>query len=139
MKASLFIFLLALVQINAIAQDTLAPELTLETDVLNYGTIEFGSEGVKELKLINTGRAPLVIWNVQSSCGCLVSTWPKEPIPPGQGAVIKFKYDTRSGRTRIDKSVTITSNARTPTRVIKVIGTVKAKPAEEEPAPPGEK
>ena len=66
----------------------------------------------------------MIISNARGSCGCTVPTWPKEPIKPGTEGVIKVKYDTnRPGP--INKSVTITSNAKTPTKVLRIKGNVE--------------
>lgn len=102
-----------------------APVMTFETEVIDYGTIEQGADGVREFKFKNTGKEPLIISNSRGSCGCTVPTWPKEPIKPGESSVIKVKYDTkRLGA--INKSVTITSNSSTPTKVIRIKGQIVA-------------
>ncbi|PCJ23908.1 MAG: hypothetical protein COA97_10745 [Flavobacteriales bacterium] len=118
-----------------------APTMTFETDVIDYGTIEQGADGVREFKFTNTGKEPLIISNARGSCGCTVPTWPKEPIKPGESSVIKVKYDTkRLGA--INKSVTITSNAATPTKVIRIKGKIIApqtSPVKENAGAPTEK
>ncbi|MCB9360100.1 MAG: DUF1573 domain-containing protein [Flavobacteriales bacterium] len=102
-----------------------APVMTFETEVVDYGTIEQGADGVREFVFTNTGKEPLIISNSRGSCGCTVPTWPKEPILPGEKSVIKVKYDTkRLGA--INKSVTITSNASEPTKVIRIKGNIIA-------------
>ena len=112
------------------------PEIAFETEVINYGTIEKGADGVREFKFTNTGKSPLIISNARGSCGCTVPTWPKEPIKPGESSAIKVKYDTnRPGP--INKSVTITSNAKTPTKVLRIKGNVevpKTSPEKDVPA-----
>lgn len=113
-----------------------APEISFETEVINYGDIEKGADGVREFKFTNVGKSPLIISNARGSCGCTVPTWPKEPIKPGESSVIKVKYDTnRPGP--INKSVTITSNAKTPTKVLRIKGNVQVpqtSPEKEVPA-----
>lgn len=100
-----------------------APVMSFESEVVDYGTIEQGADGVREFKFTNTGKEPLIISNARGSCGCTVPTWPKEPIKPGESSVIKVKYDTkRLGA--INKSVTITSNASTPTKVVRIKGKI---------------
>ena len=106
-------------------QNENAAVLSFEEEVVDYGTIEQGADGVREFVFTNTGKSPLIISNAVGSCGCTVPTWPKEPIKPGQKAAIKVKYDTkRIGA--INKSVTITSNATEPTKIIRIKGTVVA-------------
>ena len=113
-----------------------APEIVFESETIDYGTIEKGANGVREFKFTNTGKSPLIISNARGSCGCTVPTWPKEPIKPGESSVIKVKYDTnRSGP--INKSVTITSNAKTPTKVLRIKGNItvpQTSPEKEMPA-----
>lgn len=115
----------------AVIENPNAAEITFEEEVIDYGTIEQGADGVREFKFKNTGKEPLVISNARGSCGCTVPTWPKEPIKPGESSVIKVKYDTkRLGA--INKSVTITSNAKTATKVVRIKGKIIA-PAAVEP------
>ena len=52
-------------------------EITFETDVIDYGTIKKGDDGLREFKFTNTGSSPLFITQVRSSCGCTI---PKKPI-----------------------------------------------------------
>ena len=107
------------------AQNPNAPTIEFESEVVDYGTIEQGADGVREFKFTNNGKEPLLISNARGSCGCTVPTWPKEPIKPGESSVIKVKYDTkRLGA--INKSVTITSNAATPTKVVRIKGKIIA-------------
>jgi hypothetical protein len=139
MKKVLLTFsLLAFVAVGANAQTTAtpaaaevkvqnpnAPTITFESEVVDYGTIEQGADGVREFKFVNNGKEPLIISNAKGSCGCTVPTWPKEPIKPGESSVIKVKYDTkRLGA--INKSVTITSNAATATKVVRIKGKIIA-------------
>ena len=75
------------------------------------------------MKVIVTGNAPLVITKINSSCGCTVPEWPKEPIAPGKTGKIQVKYDTtRVGPIR--KTITVLSNSDTPTKVLKIKGTI---------------
>lgn len=141
-KVVMALLMMVSVAITAKAQETVTPDpmnpnapvMTFESEVIDYGTIEYGSDGVRTFKFKNTGKEPLIISNAVGSCGCTTPSWPKEPIKPGETAEIKVKYDTnRVGN--IDKNVTITSNASTPTKVLKIKGTVKPAPAQNTPAP----
>ena len=49
--------------------------------------------GVRVFEFTNTGNAPLIITNVQSTCGCTVPSKPKEPIMPGKSDKIEVKYN----------------------------------------------
>ena len=102
--------------------------ISIDKEVHDYGTIEQGADGTSVFVITNNGTAPLIISLCKGSCGCTVPQCPKEPIPPGGTAEIKVKYDTKRVGP-INKSVTITSNAdNEPRKVIRISGTVKAKP-----------
>ncbi len=105
-----------------------AAEITFVKTVHDYGTIVQGSDGACEFKFTNTGKEPLILSRPQSSCGCTVPTWPQEPILPGKSEVIKVTYNTNSIGP-INKSVTVTSNAKTSRVVLQIKGSVVAKPA----------
>ena len=100
------------------------PQITLDKEVHDYGTIKQGANGTSEFTIKNTGNAPLIVSRAKGSCGCTVPEWPKEPIMPGESAVMTVKYDTkRIGA--INKSVTISSNAtNAETKVVRIKGTV---------------
>ncbi len=99
------------------------PKIKFETETVDYGTIEKGSNGLREFKFTNIGKDPLILSNVQTSCGCLVAVWPKEPVKSGASGIIKIKYDTnRIGP--FTKTVTVTSNAEEPSKIIKIKGIV---------------
>jgi hypothetical protein len=88
-----------------------------------------GDNGECEFKFKNTGKEPLILSNVYSSCGCTVPSWPKEPIMPGKSEVIKVKYNTSRLGT-INKKVTVISNAVNNPIELFIKGNVSAKPAE---------
>lgn len=121
--------------------DPNAAEIKFETEVLDYGTVKFDANGVREFKIKNVGKSPLTISNVQGQCGCTATTidgkpgWPQEPILPGKSASIKVKYDTKRPGP-FEKNVTITSNAKEPSKVVKIKGVVEAAPAAPAPATP---
>jgi hypothetical protein len=114
--------------------DPNAPEMKFEQEILDYGTVKFDANGVREFKVKNVGKSPLTISNVQGQCGCTATTiegkpgWPQEPILPGKTASIKVKYDTKRVGP-FEKKITITSNSKEPTKEIKIKGVVEASPA----------
>jgi hypothetical protein len=100
------------------------PQIQLEKESHDYGTIENGANGDCTFTFRNTGNAPLILENVKGSCSCTVPNWPTEPILPGKTGEIKVHYNTtHSGP--INKSVTITSNAvNEAVKVVRIKGNV---------------
>jgi hypothetical protein len=86
------------------------PIIKFDSLIANYGVINKGGNGTRYFTFTNIGDKPLVISIAKSSCGCLVASWPREPILPGGKGRIKATYSTyRIGK--INKSITIYSNA----------------------------
>ena len=96
------------------------------TETIDYGTIPYNSDGKREFVFTNNGNKPLIITNAQGSCGCTVPTYPKEPIAPGAKGVIGVKYDTSRAGQPFNKTVTLTTNAVVPTKVLTIKGNVSA-------------
>ncbi len=127
MKKLALILFLGVFSISVNAQEnetkTDGPAFKFETETIDYGKIEKNANGVREFVFTNVGTEPLVISNVKGSCGCTVPTKPDGPIMPGEKGVIKVKYATsRVGG--FSKTVTITSNATEPRKVVRIKGIV---------------
>jgi len=138
MKKSVLSFIAIFIAFVAMSQQEVqvqsGPQLSLDKDIHDYGTMVQNGDGLCHFTVTNTGNEPLIISNAKGSCGCTVPKWSKEPIMPGETTVIDVKYATnRIGP--INKSVTITSNAvNTPTKVIRIKGKV-IKPEDADASP----
>jgi len=87
-----------------------AAEITFEKTVNDYGSIKKNGDGSTEFVFKNTGKKPLIIYDVKASCGCTTPIWPKEPINPGKTGTIKVAYDTKEIGV-FSKTVNVSSNA----------------------------
>jgi hypothetical protein len=109
MKKILF---LAVVLVNAsiFAQSGAKIEFKDKDNTIDYGTVNKEDDnGIRSFEFTNTGNAPLIITNVQSTCGCTVPSKPTEPILPGKTGKIDVKYNMNPGPIR--KTITVESNA----------------------------
>jgi hypothetical protein len=75
----------------------------------------------------NTGNAPLVIQNVETSCGCTSPEYTKEPVQPGKSGIVKATFDPAGRPNYFDKNLTVISNAETNRVVLNIKGNVEAK------------
>lgn len=108
MKNLLSFLIVILFGINSFAQD--GPKIEFKEETINYGDVVKGvDDGVRVFEFTNTGNAPLILTNVQSSCGCTVPEWPKTAIDPGKSDKIIVKYNMNPGP--ISKTITVESNA----------------------------
>lgn len=76
----------------------------------NFGNIYQGEIAKYEFKFINNGQVPLVLSNVQASCGCTTPKWPREPIAPGASAVIIAEYNSTGRPGSFTKYISVYSN-----------------------------
>lgn len=123
MKNLIAILFVGLISLVSFAQEKKVAKIEFKTDVIDYGTIEKGADGVRTFEFTNTGNAPLIISSVKSTCGCTVPKKPKGPIMPGETGEIEVKYDTNRVNP-IRKTITVISNAETPTVALKIKGLV---------------
>ncbi len=122
MKNLIVILFVGMFGISAFAQEKVA-KIEFKTSEIDYGTIEKGADGVRVFEFTNTGNAPLIISKATSTCGCTVPKKPEGPIMPGETGKIEVKYDTqRNGPIR--KTITVISNADTPSVALKIKGDV---------------
>ena len=122
MKHLLTILFIGLFSFSITAQEKVA-KIEFKQTTIDYGTIEKGADGIRTFVFTNTGNAPLVISKVNSSCGCTVPKKPDGPIMPGEDGEIEVKYDTKRVMP-IRKTITVLSNADTPTVALKIKGEV---------------
>ena len=84
--------------------------ITFADTIYEYGEIPFKGNGECEFVFRNTGKTPLVLTHVKSTCGCTIPEWPSEPIKAGEQGIIKVGYDTQRVGT-FNKSIYVYSNA----------------------------
>ena len=109
-------------------------EIVFESEVHDYGTVDYAGDGTYAFKFTNTGKEPLVITDAKGSCGCTVPKWPKEPVMKGQSNYINVSYDTKRPGP-FTKTVTITSNAGSGSKVLTIKGNVKSQEQTEDATP----
>ncbi len=93
-------------------------------EVFDFKTIAEGTLATHEFTFTNTGNQPLVIANVQASCGCTTPEWSKTPVLPGKRGFIKAVYNSNGRPGAFNKTVTVTSNADKPSITLSIKGTV---------------
>lgn len=72
----------------------------------------------------NDGAVPLILNNVQASCGCTTPEWTRQPVAPGAKGVIKVSYDPRNRPGVFNKTIRVSSNAENADVVLTILGEV---------------
>lgn len=101
------------------AQAVVYPEITFSETEHDFGTIEQNTNVEHTFTFTNTGKAPLVITNATSSCGCTVPTWTKDPIAPGESGEMLVKFNG-TGQNQVTKTVNITANTEAGKEQLKI-------------------
>lgn len=115
--------ILSIVAVLFISITMNAQEFKFETETIDYGSVEKGSEGLRVFEFTNVGDAPLIIKRVQATCGCTVPKTDGKPIMPGQKGKIEVSYDTkRPGR--FAKAINVYSNAKVERKALKIKGNI---------------
>ncbi|WP_209332341.1 DUF1573 domain-containing protein [Lunatimonas salinarum] len=95
----------------------------------DFGTISEGEVIEHVFSFKNNGQAPLVISNIQASCGCTSPDWTKTPIKPGDEGFVKVVFNS-AGKSGV-QSPTVTIQANTTPNVtrLRLKGTVNQRTA----------
>ena len=88
------------------------PVITFEKKSHDFGDIVQGDKVEETFKFANTGTEPLIITNVQVTCGCTVPKgWPRDPIMPGGKGELTIAFNSAGKMGKQNKVVTVVSNA----------------------------
>ena len=104
------------------------PVLTFDKKEHDFGEIEAKTQVETVFTYKNTGKAPLVITDIKSTCGCTVpKDWSKEPLAPGASGEFTVKFNG-SGKNKVTKTVTVTANTEAGKETVKITAFVKPDP-----------
>jgi len=119
----LFILLICLPFLNQ--AQTAKSKITFEKLQHNFGTFkeELGVQTIS-FNFKNEGQVPLIINNVQASCGCTTPEWTREPVAPGAKGMIKVSYDPRNRPGVFNKTIRVSSNAENADVILTILGDV---------------
>lgn len=96
------------------------PVLSFDKMEHDFGQIEDGTPVETVFAYTNTGKAPLVITDIKSTCGCTVpQDWSKEPLAPGATAQFTVKFNGK-GNGNVSKTVTVTANTEAGKEMVKI-------------------
>lgn len=84
--------------------------LALSEPSFDFGKIKKGDVVEHVYEVTNTGKNPLIISNVQPTCGCTVPDFTKDPILPGQKGKITLKFNSANFDGVVHKSAEVYAN-----------------------------
>lgn len=111
----LFFVVMAMVVFAVSNAQTNGPVISWEKSTYDFGDLVQGDKVEHIFKFRNTGKEPLIITNVQVTCGCTTPKgWARDPIAPGQSSEITVAFNSLGKFGKQNKVVTIISNAANP-------------------------
>ena len=114
--------------ITASAQTDSKPEFKFVSEKYDFGKIPQGKPVTTNFEFTNIGEEPLILTQVQPTCGCTIADYTKTPVLKGQKGTIKITYNAAVVSV-FNKTIVVTSNAKTPTKYLVITGEVVAPPA----------
>jgi hypothetical protein len=112
-------------QTTAATTKTAGAQIKFTEEKYDFGSIKQGDVVDHVFKFKNTGTQPLVISNVQASCGCTIPDWTKEPVAPGKTGMISAKFNSAGKMGMQTKVLTIESNSAAGAATVSLVGEVK--------------
>ena len=123
MTRTIFSIFIALLSLTAFAGND--AKIVFADPVYDFGNVKENGGIVSHGFVVkNTGKSPLIIKSARASCGCTVPEIPKEPIKPGESAVLKVSYDPKGRPGEFEKNIQVKSNAKDSRVTSKIKGVV---------------
>jgi Protein of unknown function (DUF1573) len=99
-------------------------KMSFTDNLYDYGRVQQGTQVEHTFKFTNTGKVPLLITDVKSTCGCTIADYKKTPIMPGETDQIKVHFDTTEKELDQLKEVSIFANTIPSKNVVSLRGYV---------------
>jgi hypothetical protein len=90
----------------------------------DFGKIVEGEKVSCTFTFENTGKGPVVISSVTTSCGCTVPKYETRPVVAGGKGTLEVVFDSNGKTGRQTKTITVHSNASKPTILLRITGEV---------------
>lgn len=102
-----------------------------EKTIHDFGRIkEDGGKVTYTFKFKNDGKKPIIIKNVESTCGCTTPEWSKAPIVPGKEGFVSAEFDPIQRPGAFNKQIKVFNNLTTQPIVLEIKGDVIPKKQE---------
>ncbi len=108
-----------------------AEVIGMKETTFDFGKIPQGKPVTHNFEVTNSGDKPLIIENVEASCGCTTPEWSQDPVPPGGQTIIKVGFNA-SSQGLFKKSITINYNGDQ-AKTLLISGEVYARPTTSAP------
>lgn len=88
------------------------PQAVFSKTQYDFGTFSEEKGKVTHVfEFTNTGKEPVILQDVKTSCGCTTPNWTKTPVAPGKKGQVEVTYNAKGRPGQFTKTITVTSNA----------------------------
>jgi hypothetical protein len=102
--------------------------ISWDKSTFDFGDVTEGDKVSHTFKFTNTGNTPLVLTNVEVTCGCTTPKgWPRDPIAPGSTGELTVAFNSTGKSGKQNKVITVTSNSVGTTNQVVITVNVMAK------------
>lgn len=122
----LIVTLVSLISVRGISandDDSKKGVFKFEQETFDFGKIKKDVPVTHIFKFVNVGKEPIIIWNAKASCGCTEPKYVSTPVKEGASGEISVTFNAKA-EGPFTKTVTISSNAQTMTKIIYIKGEV---------------
>ena len=110
------------------AQTIVFPSINFDKTLHDFGEIQNGTPVETVFSYTNSGRSPLVVTDIKSTCGCTVPQgWSKEPLMPGESSQFSVKFNGK-GANKVSKTITLTTNTEKGREQVRISAFIKPDP-----------
>jgi len=118
--------LITLFTITTLNAQSVGAKIVFDDEEHDFGIIKEDA-GVQSFifSFTNRGDKPLIIQDIETSCGCTTSKWTKEPVLPGAKGKIVVSYNPSNRPGEFRQTICVFSNAKNDQKFIEIKGYVK--------------
>jgi len=110
------------------AQAIVFPSITFDKTTHDFGEIMNGTPVETVFTYTNSGKSPLVVTDIKSTCGCTVPQgWSREPLAPGASSQFTVKFNGK-GANKVSKTITLTTNTEKGREQVRISAFIKPDP-----------
>ncbi len=96
------------------------PAIKFEKTEHDFGKILQGEQVSYTFKFKNVGDAPLIITNIEKTCGCTSPDYSNEPIKPGGEGKITITYDSKGHKGFQNKRLVVKANTNPSETILRI-------------------
>lgn len=104
--------------------DIIQTKVNIDKTSISLGNFDWHQERVAIFNLKNVGNKPLVIEDVNTSCGCIMVDYSKEPVQSGKDIKLNITYKAEHSE-HFNKTITVYCNTEISPIKLTIFGTAK--------------